>query len=30
LNYSMPSSKGKLSDDQIKQFVTRIRGLGKK
>jgi mono/diheme cytochrome c family protein len=27
LNYSMPSNKGKLTDDQVKQLVRYIRGL---
>ena len=30
LNYSMPSNKGKLTDQQIKQLVAYIRGLAKK
>lgn len=30
LNYSMPSNKGKLTDDQIKQLIAYIRGLAKK
>jgi mono/diheme cytochrome c family protein len=30
LNYSMPSNKGKLTDNQIKQLVAYIRGLAKK
>jgi mono/diheme cytochrome c family protein len=27
LNYSMPSNKGKLTDEQIRQLVSYIRGL---
>lgn len=30
LNYSMPSNKGKLSPEQIKQLVAYIRNLAKK
>lgn len=29
LNYSMPSNKGKLTQEQIKQLVVYIRGLAK-
>lgn len=30
LNYSMPSNRGKLSDQQVKGLVAYIRGLAKK
>ncbi|HWF37692.1 MAG TPA: cytochrome c [Candidatus Acidoferrales bacterium] len=30
LNYSMPSNKGKLTDQQVKGLVAYIRGLAKK
>jgi mono/diheme cytochrome c family protein len=30
LNYSMPSNRGKLSDQQVKGLVGYIRGLAKK
>lgn len=30
LNYSMPSNRGKLSDQQVKELVAYIRGLAKK
>jgi mono/diheme cytochrome c family protein len=30
LNYSMPSNKGKLSDQQVKQLVAYIRAIAKK
>jgi mono/diheme cytochrome c family protein len=30
LNYSMPSNKGKLNDQQVKQLVAYIRAIAKK
>lgn len=30
LNYSMPSNKGKLTDQQVKQLVSYVRAIAKK